>query len=170
MAMETKEQERGLAKWQPLRELEKLNRGFEELFGQQFWPVSRRRFPSEEMVWAPAIEVIEKKDRFLIKAELPGIKEEDINVSISGDMLTIEGEKRMESETKKEDYYYSEASYGSFSRSVSLPSTIDASKISADCSDGVLEITLPKRPGVQTKKIAVSKRKTVGNGKTSKKS
>ena len=98
-------------------------------------------------------------DKFVVKAELPGMKEEDIDVSVIGDTLTVKGEKKTESEVKEEDYYRCERSYGSFYRSVPLPSTVDASKIKADFEDGVLEVTLPKTAEVKPKKIAVSAKK-----------
>ena len=107
----------------------------------------------------PHIDVFEKGDNLIIKAELPGMKEEDIDVSVVGDMLTIRGEKKAESEIKDEDYYRCERTYGSFYRSVSLPSGVDSSKIEANYEDGVLEVTLPKSPEVKPKKIAVSAKK-----------
>jgi HSP20 family protein len=111
------------------------------------------------MGWAPAIDVFEKDDKFVVKAELPGMKEEDINVSVVGDTLTIKGERKAESEAKEKDYYYCERSYGSFSRSLALPSNVDAQKIEANYEDGVLEISLPKIPEVKPKKVSVSAKK-----------
>ena len=136
-----------------------MGRRFEDVFGRPFLPGIWRVFPSEEFVWAPAIDVLEKEDKFLVKVELPGVKEEDVNVTVAGGTLTIEGEKKAESEVKKKGYYYSETSYGSFSRSITIPSTVDASKIEASYDKGVLEITLPKTPEVKPKKIAVAAKK-----------
>jgi HSP20 family protein len=112
-----------------------------------------------EMGWAPAIDVFEKEDKFVMKAELPGMKEEDIDISIVGDTLTIEGERKAESEVKEDDYYYCERSYGSFSRSIAIPSNVDAQKIEANYEDGVLEVSLPKTSKVKPKKISVSAKK-----------
>lgn len=151
---------------QPSREIEETGRRFEDIFGRPFLPGIWRAFPSEEMIWAPAIDVVEEADKFSVKVELPGVKEEDVNVSITGDTLTIEGEKRAESEVKRTGYYYSETSYGSFSRSITIPSTIDTGKIEADYDKGVLEITLPKAPEVKPKKITVAaRRKDAAAGK-----
>jgi HSP20 family protein len=111
------------------------------------------------LVWAPAIEVFEKEDKFVVKAELPGMKEEDMDISVADDTLTIKGEKKTESEVKEEDYYCCERSYGSFSHSIALPSNVDAKKIEASYEDGVLEVSLPKAPEVKPKKIAVSAKK-----------
>jgi len=112
-----------------------------------------------EMGWAPAIDVFERDDGFVVRAELPGMKEKDIDVSVAGNRLIIRGERRAESEVDKEDYYYSERSYGSFSRSIDIPSDVDAKKIEANYEDGVLEIDLPKTPGTKPKKVAVSARR-----------
>jgi len=151
---------------QPLRDMEEAGRRFEDVFGRPFLPGIWRVFPSEELVWAPAIDVFEKEDKFLVKVELPGVKEEDVNVTVVGGTLTIEGEKNADSEVKKRGYYYRETSYGSFSRSITIPSTVDASKIEANYDKGVLEIALPKVPEVKSKKITVaSKKKEAAAGK-----
>ena len=159
MTMERGKPEKALAAWQPTREMEEMGRRFEDVFGRPFLPGLWRLFPSEEMVWAPAIDVLEKEDEFLVKVELPGVKEEDVNVTVAGDTLTIEGEKKAESEVKKKGYYYTETSYGSFSRAITIPSTVDASKIEANYDKGVLEINLPKAPEVKPKKITVATKK-----------
>ncbi len=159
MTLERRKPEKGLTPWQPYREMEEMGRRFEDLFGRPFLPALWRRFPLEEMVWSPAIDVLEKEDKFVVKVELPGVKEEDVDVSVAGDMLTISGEKQAESEVKKKGYYYSESSYGSFSRSITMPSTVDAGKFEASYDKGVLEITLPKAPEVKPKKIKVAGKK-----------
>ena len=115
----------------------------------------------EERGWAPPIEVFEKEDKFVVKAELPGMKEDDIDVSVIGDILTIKGEKKTEAEVKEDEYYRCERSYGSFFRSVALPSHVDAKKIEASYEEGVLEITLPKVPEVQPKKVPVTVKRAV---------
>jgi len=158
MTMERWRPTRGLIPWSPFRELEEMERRFDEVFGRSLLPSIWRRLPMEQMAWAPAVDVFEKGDKLVVKAEVPGMKEDDIHVSVEGDTLTIRGEKKTESEVKNEDYYRCERSYGSFFRSVALPSTVDASKIEADYEDGVLEVTLPKKPEVKPKKVAVKKK------------
>jgi len=158
MAMERWRPGRGLVPWRPFREMEEMERRFEDIFGRPFLPAMWRRIPVVEMGWAPAIEVFEKEDKFVVKAELPGMKEEDIDVSVVGDTLTIKGERKAETEVKEEDYYCCERSYGSFSRSIALPSSVDAKKIDASYEDGVLEVSLPKAPEVKAKKVAVKKK------------
>ena len=96
---------RGLIPWRPFRELEELEWRFEDIFGRPFLPSVWRRLSIEERGWAPPIEVFEKEDKFVVKAELPGMKEEDIDVSVVGDTLTLKGERKAETEVKEEDYY-----------------------------------------------------------------
>lgn len=115
--------------------------------------------PGEEGGWLPAVDAYEKDDKFVVKAELPGMKEEDIDVSVVGDTLSIKGEKKTETEVKEENYYRSERSYGSFFHSIPLPSAVDADKIEATYEDGVLEVTLPKIAKVKPKKVKVSAKK-----------
>jgi HSP20 family protein len=152
---------RGLIPWQPFRAMEEMERRFDEMFGRGFLPSVWRRLPLEERVWAPALDIFEKDDKFVVKAELPGMEEKDIDVSVVGDMLTIKGEKKSETEVKEEDYYCCEHSYGNFYRSISLPSTVDATKIEANYEDGILEVSLPKAPEVKPKKIAISAKKVI---------
>jgi HSP20 family protein len=154
----------GLIPWRPFRDLEEMQRRFDDVLGWPLLPAVWRRIPAAEMGWAPAVDVFEKDDKFVVKAELPGMKEEDINVSVVGDTLTIKGERKVESEVKEKDYYYCERSYGSFSRSLALPSNIDAGKIEANYEDGVLEISLPKIPEVKPKKVSVSAKKKAKTG------
>ena len=158
MTMERLRSTRGLIPWSPHRELEEMDRRFDEVFGRSLLPLIWRRLPLEQMNWAPALDAFEKDDKLVVKAEVPGMKEDDIHVSVEGDTLTIRGEKKSESEVNDEDYYRCERSYGSFFRSVALPSTVDTSKIEADYEDGVLEVTLPKKPEVKPKKVAVKKK------------
>jgi HSP20 family protein len=165
MAMERWGRRWGMVPWRPFGEMEDMERRFEDIFGRPFLPEVWRRIPVTEMGWVPAIDVFEKEDKFVVKAELPGMKEEDIDVSVVGDTLTIRGERKTESEVNEEDYYRCERSYGSFSRSIALPSSVDARKIEADYEDGVLEVTLPKAPEVKAKKVTVSAKK---KGKSSK--
>ena len=153
---------RGLTPWNPFTEVDEMERRMSEIFERPFLPSIWRRLPIEQMTWAPAIDVFEKGDKFVVKAEVPGMKEDDIHVSVEGDVLTIKGEKKTELEVKEEDYYRSERSYGSFFRSIALPSTVDASKIEADYDNGVLEVSIPKKPEVKPKKIAIKKKEKAG--------
>ncbi len=155
MVIERWRPSRRLIPWQSFRDLE---RRFDGIFGRPLIPVWRHLL-TEERAWAPALEVYEKEDKFVVKAELPGMKEEDIDVSISDDTLSIKGQRKSENEVKEEDYYCCERSYGSFFRSVTLPSNVDTKKIEANYQDGVLEIGLPKAVEIKPKKIAISAKK-----------
>jgi HSP20 family protein len=130
-----------------------------DIFGQQLLPTLWGNMYSDTALWAPAIDVVEKDDKFVAKVELPGVHEEDVDVIIMGDMMIIEGEKQAESEVKKKGYSYTETSYGSFSRSIAIPSIVDIDKISANFDKGVLEIDLPKSVEVKPKKISVTTKK-----------
>lgn len=106
--------------------------------------------------WAPTVDIKEEQERFVIYADIPGVKPEDIDVSMEEGVLTIKGEKKTEAKTEKENYKRVERTYGSFYRRFSLPDTADAEAISARCKHGVLEIVIPKREAVKPKKISVA--------------
>ena len=106
--------------------------------------------------WAPAVDIKEEADKFVLLADLPGVKPEEIDVSMEGGVLTIRGEKRTEAKTEKEGYKRVERTYGSFYRRFSLPDTANSDAISAKTNHGVLEIVIPKREAVQPKKISVT--------------
>ncbi len=151
MAIERRRPRWELAQWRPFWELEDWERRMDQTFGRPIWQT-----PFEEKGWMPAVDVYEKNDRYIVKADLPGIKEEDIDISISGDNLAIKGEKKAETEVKEENYYRSERTYGSFYRSIQLPSDVDAEKIKANFENGVLEVTLPKSAETKPRKITLS--------------
>ena len=149
--------------WHSLRH--EMDRLFDR-FGAGFrLPSWRRMFDLEPMrgfetsfsFSSPAIDVTEDDKAYKITAELPGLEEKDIDINVSGDMLTLKGEKQQQKEEKNKNYYMSERSYGSFQRSFVLPDGVDADKIAADLSKGVLTVTLPKTAEAQKpqKKIAV---------------
>ena len=140
-----------LSPWRPMTLMDEMERQMDEMMGIR----PARRFPMLAREWVPAIEMYDKGDKYVVKAELPGISESDVEVSTTEGVLTIKGEKKTQSEVKEEDYYFSERGYGSFFRSLSLPSDVDAKKIEANFEDGVLEVTLPKMPEVKPEKIAI---------------
>lgn len=108
-----------------------------------------------EREWGPDIDVYDSKDEILVKVDLPGMKKDEIDVSIQGDTLTIKGEKKKESEIKEENFIMAERCCGMFHRTITLPSTIDQEKVSASYKDGVLELKLPKKEEAKTKQISV---------------
>ncbi|MGA2266423.1 MAG: Hsp20/alpha crystallin family protein [Phycisphaerae bacterium] len=105
--------------------------------------------------WMPALDVAERQDSIVVRAEVPGLRSEDINVSVEGRTLMISGEKKDQTEDKGETYYRSERRYGGFRREVLLPTDVNAEKIEAVCHEGVLTITLPKAPHAKSRKILV---------------
>lgn len=142
----------GLRPWRSFDELHReMDRLFEDFFGR-----SAKRETLAERVWAPAVDVIDKKDKIVVKAELPGVEKKDVKVTVEGDVLTIRGERKAEEKVKDEDYYACELCYGSFSRSVYLPVKVDPAKIKAEFKDGILSVTVPKAKEAAPKEIEVS--------------
>lgn len=125
-----------------------------------FFPWARplRGFTHEPIAFAPRMDVYEQGDFVYVKAELPGLKKEDVVVEVEGDDLTLRGETRAEKEVKQEDYYRSERTFGSFYRRMHLPPGITAEQIEANLKDGVLEVRIPKpaAPKPQTTKVPVN--------------
>jgi HSP20 family protein len=131
----------------PWRDMEeRMERLFAEFTGRPFLST-----PTESP-WLPAVEVVEKDGTLIAKADLPGLKREDITVSVVGQTLTIAGERKSETETKEATYYRCERSYGSFRRMLTLPEAVDPTRITATYTDGVLEVTMPitKKEGPKT--------------------
>jgi HSP20 family protein len=125
-------------------------RPFPSLFGRDRWlpirPLSIRM---------PSLDVYEEKDSVVVKAELPGMKKEDVEVNLAGENLTIKGEKKEDKEVKEDDYYRRERSYGSFLRTIALPCDVKSDEITASFKDGVLEIRMPKTEEAKKKSISV---------------
>ncbi len=105
--------------------------------------------------WYPRMDVVEKDKEILIKMDLPGMEEKDINISVEGNILTISGERKMEKKEENENYHRVERLYGEFSRSLTLPNSVDVNKINAKYKNGVLEVVLPKKEEAKPKKITV---------------
>jgi HSP20 family protein len=128
---------RDLLRWDPFREIAPA-------------------WPAEGATYAPAFEVKETKDAFVFKADLPGIKEKDLEVTAAGNRLTVAGKRDEEKETKEETYFAYERSYGSFARTFTLPDQADIAHIRAELKDGELTLVVPKIPEAVSKKIPVS--------------
>jgi len=144
-----------LVKWDPFRELEDVSKRLNRIFGQ---PPARAEAGNEMLAvadWAPSVDISETESAYLIKGEIPGVKKEDVKISIQDGMLTIQGERKQEREDKDKKYHRIERSYGSFHRSFSLPQTVDRDKIKAGYKNGVLTVTLAKREEVKPKQIRI---------------
>ena len=156
-----------LTEWKPFREVSRLRQEMDRLWEEYFGP-SRRALRPLEAEWAPSVDVSESADKVTVKAEIPGMEPKDIDISLSGDLLTIKGEKKQEKETKDKNYHKIERSYGCFERSFTLPENADAENINANAENGVLEVVIPKvkESAKEAKKIAESIARTHPHIKT----
>ena len=136
-----------LTRWEPFAELAELRSRFDRLFDD--W------LDGHERAWTPAIDVVRENDHLVLRADLPGIKPEEVKIEVEDDILTVSGEHEERKEEKDKHYVRRERRYGSFSRSLTLPVGVDAKKIKAETHDGVVEVTipLPKEAKKQTVKI-----------------
>jgi HSP20 family protein len=105
--------------------------------------------------WAPVVDISERKDAYLVAAELPGVKADDLEITFEDGLLTIQGERRFAHDSAEEKMHRTERYYGAFRRSITLPSHVEADKIEASVQDGVLQVLVPKAPDVQAKRIRV---------------
>jgi HSP20 family protein len=140
-----------IVRWEPARELasmeiDRLNQMFSDFYGEAF-----------SRAWVPPVDIYETDGHeVVLKAELPDMKREDINLTFENGVLTLKGERKFEQEVKKENFQRIERRHGAFSRSFTLPNTVDASRISASYKDGVLTVRLPQREEAKPKQIAVN--------------
>lgn len=150
-----------IIRWSAAKELDDMRKELDKLFEDFFAPVAARRrgyIKPEASVITPAIEMFEKDNDLVIRAELPGVNKEDIDISITNDTLTIKGEYKKSEEIKEEKYYLREKVYGNFLRTIALPPDVDTDKAEASLKNGILEIVMAKKEEAKTKekKIAVS--------------
>ena len=136
--------------WDPFASLAEIQDEMNRIFD-----TSLRRRSGFDGLFSPAIDVVVEKDNVIVKADLPGLTKDDVTVTLQDNYLTIRGEKKHETEQKESDYFLSERVYGSFTRTVELPTTVDAKKIEARFKDGVLHVTLPKTEEAKPKQIEV---------------
>ena len=144
-----------IVRWRPFRDLvsiqDEMNGLFDDFFGHR-----PARVEWTEGVWSPSVDVSEDKDNVVIKAEMPGMNKVDVKISVQDNVLTLKGEKKQEKEEKDANYHRIERSYGSFCRSLMLPTSVETDKIKANYRDGVLNITLPKTEEVKPKEIPIN--------------
>jgi len=142
------------------RRFDDFDRFFEQVMPRGWFPSLRwpRVFAPELgalEAWTPKIDVIDREDEVVVKAEMPGVKRDDIHVSLTGNLMTIKGETKREEKEEKGDYYRCEMSRGEFSRMFTLPADVDETNAKAELHDGVLEVTLPKLEGAKKREIKV---------------
>lgn len=140
-----------LIRWEPAREMMTLREAMDHLFDEAF----TRPFGLTTALQAPAVDLYQTDDEVVVRASLPGMKAEDVQISVTGDMLTLKGEFKEKEEKKEKAYHLHEQRYGAFERTLSLPTEVLADKAKADFEDGVLTITLPKAEEVKPKTITV---------------
>ncbi|HMV49960.1 MAG TPA: Hsp20/alpha crystallin family protein [Blastocatellia bacterium] len=137
----------------PFRNFEDRMKRF---FSEGFTPSNRLVEENWSLAaWSPTCDIYETDNEIVVKAELPEVKKEDVNVTIENNVLTLRGERKFSEETKRENYHRLERSYGEFSRSFTLPSFVDAGKVNAEFKDGMLRVTMPKREEAKPKPIEV---------------
>jgi len=142
-----------IVKYDPFREL----RGLQDEMTRLFAGVAPRG--REEMAsgaWIPSVDIFEDKDRLVLEADLPGMNREDFDISVENNVITLRGERKFEKKVDGDNYHRVERSYGSFSRSFTLPQTVTADGATADFDNGILRVSLPKREETKARKIEIS--------------
>ena len=145
-----------LTRWNPFEELDELQNRLSTFFGRA--PVRRQNGEQENMTvaqWAPLVDITEDDKEYLIKAELPEVKNDEVKVTLENGVLTITGERKFEKEEKGKKYHRVERAYGSFVRSFTLPDDADANKVNAEFKDGVLKVHVAKSEAAKPKQIEV---------------
>ena len=143
-----------IVRYDPFRDLRTLQEEVNRLFSTNL----SRSFGDEGIgrgAWAPSVDIYENKDQIVLEAELPGMKQEDFDLSIENNIITLRGERKFEKTEETDNYHRVERSYGSFTRSFTLPQTVSAEGATADYSNGVLRVTLPKREETKARRIEV---------------
>src|SRR5918996_5471387 len=153
-----------IVRYDPFRDLRTLQEEVNRLFSTNL----TRAFDDEGIgrgAWAPSVDIYENKDQIVLEAELPGMKQEDFDLSIENNVITLRGERRFEKSEETDNYHRVERSYGAFTRSFTLPQTVSAEGATAEYNNGVLRVTLPKREETKARRIQVS---GTGTGPTQK--
>jgi HSP20 family protein len=144
-----------IVRWEPFQDLMATQRDFDRLFREAFSPV----FGEGELstrTWAPPVDIYETDENLVLKAELPGINPDSVEIRVEDNTLYLKGERKFEKEVKEQNYHRVERSYGAFTRTFSLPGSIDADKVAANFKDGVLTLTMPKKEEAKPKTIKIN--------------
>ncbi len=140
-----------MSRWDPLRDLQRMQEEVNRLMDDRLSP----RTSGESVGWTPACDIYEDEEGVTLRFDLAGVEPKDVDIRFENGVLTLRGERKLDREDKRENYHRVERFYGTFTRSFSLPGTIDAEKIRAESKQGVLSIVLPKRPEAKPKAIQV---------------
>ena len=145
-----------IVRWEPLREFSTLQNEMNRLFNTVFDAPAQGNNGGTLRRWMPAMDLVETDDHFVLRADLPGLSEQDVNIEVEDRVLTVSGERKSEHESTKEGYHRVERAFGSFSRSLTLPEGIDADAVEASFDRGVLEVRIPKPEQPKPRKITIA--------------
>jgi HSP20 family protein len=144
-----------LIRWEPVRELNTIQNEMNRLFNT-FFDSPPSAGGTAQRRWIPAMDLVETEGDFILRADLPGLSDEDVHVQLEDNVLTVSGERKAEHEERKEGYYRVERAFGKFSRSLTLPEGVDAEAVAANFNNGVLEVRIPKPEERKPRKVAIS--------------
>ena len=142
-----------IVRWEPLRELSSLQTEMNRLFNAAFEGPAGGNTAARR--WTPAMDLLETEEEFVLRADLPGMTESDVNIELESNVLTISGERKTEHEAKKDGYYRLERSTGTFSRALTLPEGIDPEAVTANFDNGVLEVRIPKPAEAKPRRVQI---------------
>src|SRR5437764_3845994 len=146
-----------LIRWEPVRELNTIQTEMNRLFNTFFEAPAPTANSGQSMRrWLPAMDLVETEDHFVLRADLPGLSENDVNIELEDNVLTVSGERKAEHEERREGYYRVERASGSFSRSLTLPEGVNPEAVSASFDRGVLEVRIPRPEQRKPRKVAIS--------------
>ncbi|HSD25257.1 MAG TPA: Hsp20/alpha crystallin family protein [Solirubrobacterales bacterium] len=152
-----------LVRWDPIRELDSLQGDMNRLF-DRFFEGGRGANSTTARRWIPAMDLVETEDHLVLRGDLPGMTEDDVDIEIKDNVLTVSGERKAEHEDRGEGYHRVERAFGSFSRSLALPQGVDAEKIEAKFENGVLEVLVPKPREAKPTRVQIGKGTVEGTG------
>jgi len=144
-----------IVRWEPFRNLVSTQDQFNRLFNETFSRFFTGAEGGEAQGWSPAVDIYENDNNLVLKAELPGVDPNDVEVRVEDNVLYLRGQRKFEKDVKEENYHRIERAYGSFQRTFTLPNSVDANKVAAEYKSGVLTLTMPKREEVKPKTIKI---------------
>src|SRR5579863_6418938 len=145
-----------IVRWEPFRDVLNAQREFDRLFRGAFGPAAVGEEEASTRTWAPPVDIFENGDNLVLKAELPGINPDDVEIRVEDNTLYLKGERKFDNEVKEQNYHRVERTYGTFTRTFSLPNSIDSEKVAAEYKDGVLTLTMPKKEEAKPKTIKIN--------------
>src|SRR5271169_3774984 len=144
-----------IVRWEPFRDLLTAQREFDRLFRGAFGSAASQE-EATTRTWAPPVDIYENGDNLVLKAELPGVNPDEVEIRVEDNTLYLKGERKFEKEVKEQNYHRVERTYGTFTRTFSLPNSVDADKVAANYKDGVLTLTMPKKEEAKPKTIKIN--------------